>query len=98
MMTRDTDDHTDFAASIVSLTAQATLLRARIEQLHEELASVSARIDTVSDSLLALHHPVVHAGADSDGARCGVHGRRSTAGGWEAGPAGTRRPPKGHPH
>jgi prefoldin subunit 5 len=54
MMSRDPDKHFDPAAASVSLAAEAALLEARIHLLQEEIDTVDARIEVVSDALRLL--------------------------------------------
>jgi hypothetical protein len=70
-MTRDTDDHSSLTAAIVSLSAEAALLKDRIQLLRQELQRVDTRIASVSDSLRRLCLPVPTPGSAED--EC-VHG------------------------
>ncbi|MGW0792650.1 hypothetical protein ACWD04_31650 [Streptomyces sp. NPDC002911] len=96
MKIRDTDDRTELVAGVVALTEQAALLRARVDLLREELATVSARMSVVSHSLQALYHPALHSAAPVDAGRRGSHERRGIVEG--PGPAAARRAPRRHPH
>ncbi|MFI2378324.1 hypothetical protein ACH5AO_25175 [Streptomyces sp. NPDC018964] len=53
-MPRETDTPSDIASIVVSLTAEATVLEARVRVLLEELQEVSAQTRRVYDSLHAL--------------------------------------------
>lgn len=53
-MPRETDETSDIASIVVSLTAEATVLEARVRVLLEELQEVSTQTRWVYDSLHAL--------------------------------------------
>ncbi|MCX4461913.1 hypothetical protein OG585_01925 [Streptomyces sp. NBC_01340] len=54
MPRRDPDKHSDPVAASVSLATEAALLEARLRMLQEEIDTVDARIEAVSESLRLL--------------------------------------------
>ncbi|WP_406440325.1 hypothetical protein OHB14_15925 [Streptomyces sp. NBC_01613] len=55
-MPPDSDEHSDPFAAGVSLAAEAALLEARLRLLQEEIGTVDARIEAVSDALHNMSH------------------------------------------
>ncbi|MEV5204113.1 hypothetical protein [Streptomyces sp. NPDC053720] len=67
------------AAVSVSLATEAALLEARLRMLGEELATVDARIETVSEALRRLRRSAPSAEADKSGDHGGPPGHGGAA-------------------
>lgn len=83
-MPRDPHHDSGRAAS-VSLAAEAALLEARLRMLREELDTVDARIQAVSEALRQLRRPAASAEPDSSEA----HGGPTSHDGAASGPDDT---------
>ncbi|MFI2377993.1 hypothetical protein ACH5AO_23465 [Streptomyces sp. NPDC018964] len=59
-MFRDAD-RSELAATVVSLTAEAAVVEARIKLLSDELAVVNSRIVSAYEALYRLHRPAMSA-------------------------------------
>ncbi|MCT9078298.1 hypothetical protein [Streptomyces fulvoviolaceus] len=53
-MTRATENRGDMAATVVSLAAEATVLRTRVNELRREIVDLDERMEAISDALRRL--------------------------------------------
>jgi prefoldin subunit 5 len=76
-MLRDTDDHSSLTAAIMSLSAEAALLKDRVQLLQRELQDVDTHIASVSSSLRQLSRSAPTSGSAEDAS---IHGESAQDG------------------